>query len=116
MPRILAAAAALSLLSFTVGGCSVMNAVGLGESIELTPDTAKAYDNYLAQLGPENHGYFAVAADGAGYGFTLCGAEPCDEAAQKTALSGCKAGSSGQECQIFAIDRDPQMGHSVQGE
>jgi hypothetical protein len=116
MPKIFAALAALALVVPALGGCSVMNAVGLGESIELTPQTAAAYDNYLAQLGPDNHGYFAVSADGAGYGFTLCGAEPCEEAAQKTALDGCKAGSNGQECQIFAIDRDSQMGHSVKGE
>lgn len=113
MKKILIGVAASALF---LGGCSVLNSVGLGDSVEMTPETAAAYDNYLNQLGPTNHGYFAVSDNGTGYGFTLCGAEPCEEAAQKTALDGCKIGSEGQECQIFAIDRDPQMSHSVKGQ
>lgn len=98
------------LLAIPLGGCAML---GLGSSIELSPSTAAAYDNYLGQLGTDNHGYFAVAEDGSGYGFTLCGAEACDADALKTALSGCKTGSEGKECRIFAIDREPQMDHTV---
>lgn len=97
------------LLAISLGGCAML---GMG-SIELSPSTAAAYDNYLNQLGPDNHGYFAVAEDGSGYGFTLCGAETCDADALKTALNGCKTGSEGKECRIFAIDREPQMDHTV---
>jgi hypothetical protein len=99
-----------SILTMSLGGCAML---GLGPSIELSQSTAAAYDNYLNQLGPDNHGYFAVSEDGSGYGFTLCGAEACEPDALKTALDGCKIGSEGKECQVFAVDRDPQMNHSV---
>jgi hypothetical protein len=83
--------------------------------IQVTTPAWKGYQDYLAQMTPNRHGFLAMSKDGQIWGNSGCtkGQCPTDDVLKASAMKRCEQFSAGTPCVIFAEDRDTVVPYAV---
>jgi hypothetical protein len=110
--RLLIAAVAAMMLA----GCATQQSHYVpapGEKMHITERTMNGFNNYLADIGSVNPGYFAVSASGRSYEYWYCHESYCSDmnAFAYKALRDCE--QYGEKCYIFAQDRNIKVDYQV---
>ncbi|HEY4162083.1 MAG TPA: hypothetical protein VGM59_03410 [Dongiaceae bacterium] len=106
---------ATAILGLAPGFLLSHSAQADGAKIQVTTPAWKGYQDYLAQMGPSRHGFFAMSKDGQIWGNSGCttGQCPADDTLKASAIQRCQQFSAGTPCLIFAEDKNTLVPYEV---